>query len=168
VIEPTSLPGEISLHASAVVVGEAGVIVHGRSGRGKSALVLAMIALASDRRVFARLVGDDRVSIRARHGRLLVTGAPRISGLIERRGAGLETAPSEACAVARLVVDLLDEGRRIARLPEPDDQTIELGGVTLPRLAFDETTGPVERAEAALAGLARLSDRFVTRKAHFA
>jgi HPr kinase/phosphorylase len=160
--------GRLSLHATAVLVGEAGLLIRGRSGRGKSALALMLLALAEDKRLFARLVGDDRVAIEARNGRLLVTGAPRISGLIERRGVGLEAARSEPRAVARLLVDLLDRGQKVARLPEAAEQTIELCGVTLPRLAFDDATGPIERAQATLAGLARLSDRFVTRKAHFA
>jgi HPr kinase/phosphorylase len=168
VSEPAADGDKLSLHATAVVVGEAGLIIRGRSGRGKSALALSLLALAADRGVFARLVGDDRVVIEARYGRLLVTGAPRISGLIERRGVGLEPAHGEPRAVARLVVDLLDSGRKVARLPEAAEQTIELSGVAVPRLAFDDATGPVERAEATLAGLARLSDRFVTRKAHFA
>jgi HPr kinase/phosphorylase len=168
VSEPAGEGNKLSLHATAVVVGEAGLLIRGRSGRGKSALALALLALCSSRGLFARLIGDDRVAVEARHGRLLVTGASRISGLIERRGFGLEPTRSEPRAVARLLVDLLDRGRKVPRLPDTDEQTIELSGVTLPRLAFDEATGPVERAEATLAGLARASDRFVTRKAHFA
>jgi HPr kinase/phosphorylase len=168
VSEPAADGNKLSLHATAVVVGEAGLLIRGRSGRGKSALALALLASAADRGVFARLVGDDRVAIEARNGRLLVTGAVGVSGLIERRGVGIEPAQSERRAVARLLIDLLDRGHKVARLPEAADQTIVFGGVTLPRVAFDDTTGPGERAETILAGLARRGDRFVTRKAHFA
>jgi HPr kinase/phosphorylase len=142
-----------NIHASAVVVGEAGIVIRGRSGRGKSALALALIDIASMHGLFGRLVGDDRVLIRACGGRILLSGAPNTLSLIERRGIGLERVPFEPAAVARLIVDLLDEGESAARMPEASDETAMLAGIRLPRLAFDGSSRPFERARAVLATL---------------
>jgi hypothetical protein len=104
----------VNIHASAVVVGEAGVVIRGRSGRGKSALALALIDIANTHGLFGRLVGDDRILVRACGGRILLSGAPNTLSLIERRGIGLETVPFEPAAVARLVVDIRRNWRRSA------------------------------------------------------
>ncbi len=103
-----------NVHASAVVVGEAGILIRGSSGRGKSALALALIELARERGLFGRLIGDDRVMIETCEGKALLSGAPQVTGLIERRGYGLENHAFERIAVARLAVDLLDEGAKAA------------------------------------------------------
>lgn len=146
-------PGD-NIHASAVAVGEAGILIRGRSGRGKSALALALIELAGERGLFGRLIGDDRILVQACNGRLLLRGAPQISGLVERRGIGLEITPAEPAAVARLAVDLLDNGEAAARLPEAVDQAATFGPVRLRRLVFDGSSSAFERARAVLAALA--------------
>jgi len=142
-----------NVHASAVVVGEAGILIRGRSGRGKSALALALIELARERGLFGRLIGDDRVLIETCGGRALLSGAPEVSSLIERHGYGLESQPFEKTAVARLVIDLLDNGEKAARMPEIADEAATLGGIRLRRLVFDDFTRPFERARTALAAL---------------
>jgi HPr kinase/phosphorylase len=142
-----------SIHATAVVVGEAGILIRGRSGRGKSALALALLDLAGERGLFARLIGDDRVFLEFCGGRLLISGAPEISSLIERRGYGLEKRACERTAVARLVIDLLDEGEIAARMPETADETAAVDGVRLRRLVFDDSSRPLERARVVLAAL---------------
>ena len=142
-----------SLHASAVVIGEAGIVIRGRSGRGKSALALALIELATERGFFARLIGDDRIFARRCGDKVLISGAPGGQSLIERRGFGLVKTAFEPAAVARLVVDLLDEGEMAARLPDERDESAELVAVSLPRLVFDDFSRPFERASAVLAAL---------------
>ena len=57
--------GWTALHATAVVVGESGVLLRGPSGAGKSSLALALIWAARERAGFAALVADDRVFARA-------------------------------------------------------------------------------------------------------
>ena len=143
-----------NVHATAVVVGEAGILIRGRSGRGKSALALALLELAHERGLFARLIGDDRVLLEAQGGRMLLSGAPEVLSLIERRGYGLESRAVERSAVARLVVDLLDEGETAARMPEASEEVATLGEIRLKRLIFDESSRSFERARATLAALA--------------
>ena len=127
-------PGVSPQHASAVVIGEGAVLMKGAAGSGKSALVVDLLAFAAARGLFARLVADDRVLLRARGGQLLVKPHPAIAGLIERRGLGLTPLVHEACAVVRLVVERMAEPPQ--RLPEPADLVTVIEGITLPRLAI--------------------------------
>jgi serine kinase of HPr protein (carbohydrate metabolism regulator) len=150
-------PGWSSLHASAVVVGERGLLLRGPSGAGKSTLALALIARAREAAIFAALIGDDRIFVRACGGRLLARGAPGFDGLIERRFEGLVAVAHEPFAVARLVVDLTGRGQSPPRIPEESDRIAELLGVRLPRIALDPAQGPLDHAYAALESLARLS-----------
>jgi serine kinase of HPr protein (carbohydrate metabolism regulator) len=119
-------------HASAVLVGEAGVLIRGASGAGKTQLALALIAEAERAGLFARLVGDDRIGLTAAGDRLVARPHPAIAGHVERRGLGLAPLAHEGAGMIRLVVDCLD--REPARLPEPEDMVTQIEGVTLPRL----------------------------------
>jgi len=157
-----------AIHASALVLGEAAVIIRGPSGSGKSSLALMLLTLAWHRHQFAALIGDDRVLIRSRAGRLLASGAPSVRGLIERRGYGLVEAPTEFCGVVRLVVDLLPRHERGARLPDAAALRVRLGATDLPRLAFDTEIALIDRAHAALGYLDKITDKNMTRFAHFA
>jgi HPr kinase/phosphorylase len=123
----------LRLHASAVVVGEAGILIRGPSGAGKSSLALALIALARSQGRFARLIADDRTELTARAGRLLAAPVPPIEGMIERRGLGLTPEPYLAMAVIRLVVDC---GAEPERMPEPEALVEAIAGVSLPRLSL--------------------------------
>jgi HPr kinase/phosphorylase len=88
------------LHASCVSLDGKGVLVLGRSGSGKSALALAMMAFG------ARLVADDRTCL-AGEGEAVVASAPAtLQGLIEARGVGILRADPDSSAVVVVVVDL--------------------------------------------------------------
>ncbi len=157
-----------AIHASALVLGEAGVLIRGPSGSGKSSLTLALLALAGDRGLFAALIGDDRVLIGASGRQVLASGAPNVHGLIERRGYGIVRAPTESCAVVRLVVDLSPRRERGARLPDEDALSVSFGEIAVPRLAFDATSASVERAYAVLEYLDRIGEKIVSGIVHFA
>jgi HPr kinase/phosphorylase len=103
-----------------VVIGEAGVLVRGLSGAGKTGLALRLIEEARASGGFAWLVADDRVLLEEANGRLIARAPRAIAGLIERRGLGIETIDHETEAIVRLVV--------------------EVGEEALPRIAVDETT----------------------------
>ena len=160
--------GWSSAHATALIVGERGVIVRGPSGAGKSSLALALIARAGERATFAALIADDRVLLRASGGRLLMRGVAKFAGMIERRGEGIVAVAHEPCAVARLVVDLSPRGRAPSRLPAEDERFVELLGVRLPRVALDPAHGPLDHACATLESLARLGGPTSARFADFA
>lgn len=147
--------GDRSLHATAVVHGESGVLILGPSGSGKSVLALALMARASATGAFSALIGDDRIFVNQAHGRLIARGAANMAGVIERRTAGLITVRHEPAAVVRLAVELCERGRRWPRMPNNDDGLI-VGEVTLPRLALDSDLSVCDQALAVderLAGL---------------
>jgi HPr kinase/phosphorylase len=124
---------DATVHASAVLVGPRAVLIRGPSGAGKSRLALELIEAARTGALpFARLVGDDRVSLQAAGGRLLVRPAAALAGLIEVRGVGIVTLTYEPSAVVGLVVDL---GVCAERLPTAESQHVDIDGVRLPRLA---------------------------------
>jgi HPr kinase/phosphorylase len=156
-----------TIHATALVLGETGVLIRGPSGSGKSALALALLTLADERKLFARLVGDDRVMIAVRCGRILAEGAPAIHSLIERRGYGIVRERAEACTVIRLVVDLRPEGALSQRMPDADESRVRIGEIALPRLIFDQQSGPFERAYAVHRYLDKIDDKIMTGFAHF-
>jgi HPr kinase/phosphorylase len=122
------------LHANALALGETGLLLRGPSGTGKSSLTLALISRLEARGDFARLVGDDRVSVESLGGRLVARPHPAIAGQIEVRGLGLLRLPYEPGCVLHAVVDLEPAGRAPARHPEESEKTVSLQGVSLPRL----------------------------------
>lgn len=98
-------------HGSVVAVGDAGLLILGASGSGKSSLALQMIALG------ATLVADDRVHItRPDEGPPLAAAPDRLVGLIEARGMGLLRVPHRRLVRLTTVVDL--DQTETARLPE--------------------------------------------------
>ena len=135
-------------HATALVIGEAGILVRGASGSGKSTLALALIGLAARSGRFARLVGDDRVELAPAAGRLICRPVVPLEGVIERRGLGLTPELSTPATLIRLLVDILGEDP--ARMPEPEDLVDQLAGIDLPRLRVAGRAGDERLVLAAL------------------
>lgn len=147
------------VHATAVVVGEAGVLIRGASGAGKSSLALALLASEAAPARHVSLIGDDRVRLTLMHGRLVARAHPAIAGRIEQRGEGLLNLAYEPAAVIRCTVDIcpLEPGCDIPpRSPADDERTTAIGGVTLPRLALRKEISPQEAARRVASFLARL------------
>lgn len=132
-----------TLTASAIVYHGAGILIRGAPGAGKSTLALMLIDDGG------RLVGDDRVHLGARNGRIIASGHGAVPGLIELRGRGLVERPFERSAIVRLVVDCVAPDR-IERLPEPSSLTATLLGVRLPRqpIAANSPVAPMLVREA--------------------
>lgn len=127
----------VALHASCVLVGEAGILLKGPAGSGKSSLSRRVVEAARRQGLFARLVGDDRILVSASAGRLLAGPHPALAGAIEVRGMGILEMSHAAAAVVRLVVDCGDAPERF---PSEDQRVTEICGIVLPRLA----AGPEE------------------------
>jgi len=134
VADVTAAGTTTTTHASAVLVGSRAVLIRGSSGSGKSRLALGLIEAAQGGPLlFARLVADDRASLEASGGRLLVRPAEPLAGLIEVHGIGLLRLPHELSAVVGLVVDLAAADAQ--RLPAPESRRAKIFGISLPRLA---------------------------------
>jgi serine kinase of HPr protein (carbohydrate metabolism regulator) len=145
-----------AVHATAVLVGERGVLLRGASGAGKSLMALALVERVRRAGGFAALVADDRVWLEAVNGRLIARGAPKLAGLCERRCQGLVEAPHEARAVLRLIVDLAERGAAPPRMPDSADLYQPLCGVALPRLRVDLAPGLEDGASAVISALERI------------
>jgi HPr kinase/phosphorylase len=139
------------LHATAVVIGEAGILITGPPGAGKSRLALALIAAAGSAGTFARLVGDDRIGIERRGDRLIARGHPAILGKIERRGHGIHEIPFLAAAVVRLVVSIGGNPQPPPRLPDEADAHVVLAGMRLPFAGLRQDAAACDLAAAVLA-----------------
>jgi HPr kinase/phosphorylase len=125
------MAAETTLHASCVVVGEAGILIRGPSASGKSRLAWEIVVQGERGGRFARLVGDDRVRVENRNGRVVAHAVASVAGKIEVRGMGLLTLPYEKAVILRWVVDLVEDP---PRLPEPAERAATLCGVSLARI----------------------------------
>lgn len=121
------------IHANALIVGETGLLLRGASGAGKSALTSELLSLARRQGDFARLIGDDRLSVEACGGRLIARPHPKIAGMIEMRGTGILRQPYETGGVIHAIIDLTPDAAAHERLPEPATNRTTLLGVSLPR-----------------------------------
>jgi serine kinase of HPr protein (carbohydrate metabolism regulator) len=144
----SSGPIQTTIHATCVVLGEAGVLIRGSSGAGKSALADELLTSASGG--FARLIGDDRIVVTTLAGRLIAAGHPAIAGLIERRGAGIVRRDPEPGCVVRLVVDLT--GDPPPRMPAQGERQTRISGVDLPLVTLGPGPDRAARVRTALAG----------------
>ena len=139
-----------------MLIGEAGLLIRGASGSGKSALAREVVSLALGTGRFGRLVSDDRTRLEAHHGRLLARPVEPLGGSIEVFGLGIVRRPFEAAAVVRLVLDLSDDP---ARYPEEQDRHVVLCGVMIPRIRMQ--AGAIS-ADVALGCLSGVCDTIVT------
>jgi HPr kinase/phosphorylase len=107
-----------AVHATCVLLGkagaafgapeDAGVLLCGASGAGKSAVALELIARG------AKLVADDRTELFVKDGLLFGRAPLPIAGLVEAREVGIVRLPFAKRARIALVVEL----RAGPRLPE--------------------------------------------------
>lgn len=111
----------VNIHATCVIPAlagdafgaprEAGVLILGESGAGKSDLALRLIAMG------AVLVADDRCDLSVTSGFLHAAAPPALAGMMEVRGVGIVRVPHRADARVVLAVRLADPAV-IPRLPE--------------------------------------------------
>lgn len=101
---------QVCIHATTVAWQGRGVLILGRSGSGKSALALNLLALGCD------LVADDQTELTCVANTLIANCPKAIKGRIEARGFGILTAET-ACDVAiTCAIDL--DATEDQRLPD--------------------------------------------------
>ena len=94
----------------------------GAAGSGKSTVVAQAMVYG------ATLIADDHVILRADGGHLIAEAAPELSGVLELRGLGIITVPSQGAHPIHLAVELV--AGEVERLPTL--KTIEFISVSLP------------------------------------
>jgi HPr kinase/phosphorylase len=134
-MSPPSSGDTLLVHATAVAIGGAGVLLTGRPGSGKSDLALRLVDGG------ASLIADDQVMLRRDSDRLIAgfpDSAPaELRGRLEVRGLGLMAVATSAAVPLALVV-LLRPGPPAERLPAP--QSADYLGVAVPLLGLDPFT----------------------------
>jgi HPr kinase/phosphorylase len=139
----------VSVHASAVLVGDRAVLIRGPSGSGKSRLAFDLIlAGRAGQLPAATLVGDDRVYLQLAQGQLVVRPARELAGLIEIRGLGIRRCDFVEQAAVGLVVDL--SAADAERMPAPGALFASIDGVIIPRIPVDSAFQPLPLVVAAL------------------
>jgi HPr kinase/phosphorylase len=150
----------VQAHASCVLLAragepfgapaDAGILLLGESGSGKSDLALRLIERG------AILVSDDRTELIVEGGALMASPAAALAGLIEVRGVGIIELPHAFSARIHLVVHLSESLPE--RLPERElyDSPKELpvareSRPALLRLHSREPSAPAKVAAAAAA-----------------
>jgi HPr kinase/phosphorylase len=139
----------VSVHGSAVLVGDHAVLIRGPSGSGKSRLAFDLIlAGRAGQLPAAMLVGDDRLQLEVAQGRLMVRPARELAGLVEIRGLGIRRCDFAEQAVVGLVVDLsAADGER---MPGSGALFTTIDGVILPRIPVAPGFQPLPMVVAAL------------------
>lgn len=127
-----SLPpgAPVNVHATALRLEGAGVLIRGPSAAGKSLLAWVLLDRFAQRGQAAALVADDRVDLCTDGGGILLFPPKALAGLIELRGRGILRRSFESGVRLDLVVDLVEE---LERMPEEDAFRTELLGFGLPR-----------------------------------
>lgn len=117
-----------TVHATTVALGEAGVLIRGPSGSGKSDLALRLVDGGG------LLVADDRTALVAEGGILVARPPSVIAGRMEVRGLGVVRVPFRPLVRLRLIVDLVPADAKAAPERMPTAIRAELCGVALPCL----------------------------------
>jgi serine kinase of HPr protein (carbohydrate metabolism regulator) len=126
-------PAQRNIHATAIVVGDRGLVIVGPSGSGKTTLATALVEHFSRQGKFSRLVGDDQLFVEARHGRTVARAPATIAGLVEVPGLGPRAAPHEPAAIIDLCIRLAPA----AGVPRFQDEAREdIAGCPVPTIVL--------------------------------
>lgn len=150
------MPDAVTIHASCVALGDAGVLIEGPPGSGKSDLVLRLLDAPGyglgNLELRGRLVSDDQTVIEKRGTALFAASPKPIAGLFEIRGQGIVKVDHLPEVKLALAVKILPAGE-IERMPEPAFRHI--AGIALREIGIDpaKASAPA-RIRAALTAVA--------------
>lgn len=104
---------DMMIHASAVAIAGAGVLIAGEAGSGKSSLCAQLMSLG------AQLISDDQTILTHKDGGLYAAPPPELAGLLELSGIGIVDWPDAAHAPVALVLGGSLSDAPVERLPTP-------------------------------------------------
>ena len=118
---------QLKMHATAVAISGAGLMICGKSGSGKSDLALRLI----DRG--ATLISNDYVDISRANGKLFLSPPASLAGKLEVRSLGIFEQEHLSRIPLKLIVKLSESPDRFPM----DKQTMILLGITMPFCTLD-------------------------------
>lgn len=122
-----------NLHATAITVGNTGILFTGPSGSGKSELAFSFLTEAERCGLPAALIADDQIFV-YRDGENIIAERPEaIAGLLELRGSGIISVNSVPSAALDFAVTTVLSPEN-PRLPEDDEVLLLPCGGHLPLL----------------------------------
>ncbi|MBN8543335.1 MAG: serine kinase [Alphaproteobacteria bacterium] len=110
------------LHGTAIIWKEAGILLLGASGCGKSSLAAELIARG------AVLIGDDQVKLVSEAGQMIAEAPKALEGVLELRDLALIRLPHIVRHPIHLVVHITPHGAS----PAPHDALKSIPSITLP------------------------------------
>lgn len=122
-------------HACALEINQSGILIKGRSGSGKTSLMMGLLERAKLEGYEAYLIADDQVILNSEIEFLEASVPSQIAGLVEIRGYGVVKHSHKSSTKLKLIVELIDD-KKIERMPEP--KFYELENATLPLLELPE------------------------------
>lgn len=117
------------IHANSLVIDHQGLLICGKSGFGKTSLMLSLLEQAKANSKFAAMVADDQSMIANENNRLIAHCPHANEGKLEIRGRGIVEAPFLQSAVINLVIEIVPR-ENIDRMPTIGTKTLD--GVKLP------------------------------------
>jgi len=126
----------MTIHATAVAISGAGLLIRGKSGSGKSDLALRLI----DRG--AILISDDQVNIRRKDQNLLLSPPASLAGKLEVRSLGIWERDHVSGIDLKLIIDLAEQPDRFPM----DNQVVILLGIKVPSCTLNamETSAAIK------------------------
>lgn len=129
-------PSTHNVHATAIAIGDRGLLFVGPSGIGKSMMAFTCLAIARRQHVRSLLIADDQVFVSRKGDRIIASCPPSIAGMIELRGSGIVNMDHIASAAIDLAIQVVSM-KDSERLPPADEQFRigEIGVLPLVRIA---------------------------------
>ena len=122
-------------HACALEINKVGMLIKGRSGSGKTSLMMGLLERANQEKLNAFFISDDQVYLCNKDDRLEVLVPETIAGLIEIHGYGVISQPHRETSIVNLVIELIDD-QEILRMPTK--QSYHYEGLDLPLIQVPE------------------------------
>jgi serine kinase of HPr protein (carbohydrate metabolism regulator) len=131
-------PPPHNIHATAIVIGNRGLLFVGPSGVGKSMMAFTCLAVARRQNVRSLLIADDQVFISRDGDRVVATCPPAIAGMMELRGSGIVAIDNITAAPIDLAVQVVSLAD-CERLP-PENEEFQLDNIgALPMVRIANT-----------------------------
>ena len=104
-------------HACALEINEIGIIIKGKSGSGKTSLMLGLLEHAKLEKLNALLIADDQVFLNVDDEKLIASAPENTAGLVELRGYGILKTPHKKSCEIKVVINILQD-EKIERMPD--------------------------------------------------